>query len=634
MAATRDSMILPSCHHRFRLVLLTLLFAAASALAQAPVTPANPGQQPLLRRQQGDETIMTERARRAEQSGDYNRALAIWKELLTRSPWHPEAVPGVARTLIVLKQYAEADSFLLDRISRAEYRNLIQSPADPTSRFALTLLRGQVALARGEETAAQKLWNDALAQTGKSPEAMRTLVIFLQQNRRWEESEKLIRDYRKNEKQPAYMALELANSLRSQMNFADATEELILYAASAPAGWQLALSYLNQYPDDPAVAEKVNGVLQKAARAERKNPVLWQIVSGYALKTGDFEASLRAAITADSLTAHDGSLVLQCSEQILNEGEANIARQGYQRVLAWKPVPELAAQAELGLGRCAEILGQWTEAKHAYENFVSRYGHTRESDEARARIAEILLQRENNPQAALELLSALPPGGALARARVVLRIGDCHAWMGDFGAAIKAWSELARPGAAAGEEIAQALLRMARANLWRDSTARADTLLNAITTLSPSTTAFNDAILYQALLEEGGVYRASRAFAAGDYASFRGSDSLAAPQFAEAADLLKEGRLAEWARYAEAVALRRSGRPREAIAVLDTFVTHYPLSVDLDRAEYTRALIRTEDLHDDKTALTELEQFLADHPRSLYLEPARRKARVLQARAS
>ena len=463
---------------------------------------------------------------------------------------------------------------------------------------------------------------------------MHTLVVFLQQNRRWEESEQLIRDFRKSTKQPAFMALELANSLRSQMNFAAATEELLLYAASAPAGWQLALNYLNQYPDDPEVADKVSAVLNRAAKADRKNPVPWKLLSGYALKTGNFEESLRAAIVADSLSGRDGTLTLISAEQVLNDGEANVARQGYQRVLAWKPAPEIAAMAELGLGRCSEILGQWAEAKRAYENFVARYPRSRESDEARARVAEILLERERNPQAALELLSALAAGAVVSHSRVVLRMGDCYAWMADFNAAIRAWGEIARPGGAGAEEMAQALLRMARANLWRDSTNTAGLLLDSITTLSPATTAFNDAVLYGALLEEGGFHGATRAFADGDFASFRGDDSTAALKFAQAADLVKEGRLAEWARYAQAVALRRSGQPRAAIAVLDTFIVHYGASVDLDRAQYTRAIIRTEDLHDDKTALAELEQFLLDHPRSLYLEPARRKARILQARAS
>jgi TolA-binding protein len=184
------------------------------------------------------------------------------------------------------------------------------------------------------------------------------------------------------------------------------------------------------------------------------------------------------------------------------------------------------------------------------------------------------------------------------------------------------------------EDGASALLRIARANLWRDSVSAAHTALDSIQDAATSNTAFNDAILYTALLDEGGVYRAARAFAEGDYASFRHEDSLAAVRFSESADLVKSGRLAEWARFLQALALRSAGKPQLAIAVLDTFLQNYPESVDLDRAKYIQALIRMEDLHDNATALQEFQQFLIDHPRSIYLEQARRKARILANRVS
>jgi outer membrane protein assembly factor BamD (BamD/ComL family) len=92
--------------------------------------------------------------------------------------------------------------------------------------------------------------------------------------------------------------------------------------------------------------------------------------------------------------------------------------------------------------------------------------------------------------------------------------------------------------------------------------------------------------------------------------------------------------MAEWARFSQAVALRSAAQPLLAIAVLDTFLQNYPESVDLDRAKYTQAVIRMEDLHDHATALKEFQQFLIDHPRSMYLEQARRKARILTNKVS
>jgi len=67
-------------------------------------------------------------------------------------------------------------------------------------------------------------------------------------------------------------------------------------------------------------------------------------------------------------------------------------------------------------------------------------------------------------------------------------------------------------------------------------------------------------------------------------------------RFDESATLLKSGRMAEWARFSQALALRAAGQYLLAIAMLDTFIQSYPTSVDLDRAKFVHALILTENL--------------------------------------
>jgi len=184
------------------------------------------------------------------------------------------------------------------------------------------------------------------------------------------------------------------------------------------------------------------------------------------------------------------------------------------------------------------------------------------------------------------------------------------------------------------EEPAKALLRIGRANLWRDSTAAALTALDSIMNSSPLNTVFNDAVLYSTMLNEGGFYRAVRTLADGDYALFRHDNDKAAEDFSIAAGMLKSGQMAEWARFQQAIALRQANRPDAAIAVLDTFITDYPESVNLDRAKYIQAVIKVDDMGDQSGALEQLNKFLIEHPRSLYLEQARRKARIISNRIS
>jgi outer membrane protein assembly factor BamD (BamD/ComL family) len=625
---------------RLFLSYILLLVIAVVVCAQETQIPVQLQGKPraVPRKAQSDDYIIAERARRAETLGDLNRALGIWRDLLNRTPWQPDALQGVTRMLLALQRYDEAETFLREWIQKSEFRqNAPMMPADPTGEYALTLALGQAALARGDEARAWEIWNGALASVGRAPDAVRSLVAMLLQNRRWEDAERVIRDFRKDAKQPSFMALELASSLSGQMNWSAATEELLLFTTNSPNGWQVALNYLNRFPDDSAVSGKVTAVLRKILQHDRKSVDLWRVSAGFAHKTGDIAGFMNGTIVADSLSQNGGNLVLTAAEQLLNEGEVEHARRGFQRILAWQPAADVAARAELGLGRCLEELGQWAQAKQAYETFIAQHPNFKEVHLARFRIAEILLQHDHDAAAALPLYEDLYQRGLLVpRALVGLRVGDCHACLGDQTAAVSAWSDVVKLDRAPtlAEDAAQALLRIARANLWRDSTKQALAALDSITAGNPVNTAFNDAVLYTALLDEGGVYRAQRAFAEGDYATFGHEDSLAAARFDEAANLLKDGRLAEWARYSQAVALRSCGRPQAAVAVLDTFVERYTESVDLDRAKYLRALIRMEDLHDDAGALFEFKEFLIQHPRSMYLEQARRKARILSARVS
>jgi outer membrane protein assembly factor BamD (BamD/ComL family) len=465
---------------------------------------------------------------------------------------------------------------------------------------------------------------------------VRTLVSILQKNHRWEDSDKLIRDFRKGMKNSGFMSLELASSLQAQMNYAGASEELLLYSKTSPTAWQIAQSYFSRFPDDSTVERAVLRTLENAVKRDKKDPTLWRVYSGYAMKAGRLSLALDATITADSLGENGGQLVLSTSQQLLQEGDVTLARKGFEKVLAWNTAEQFTERAELGLAQCHEAQGQFVEAKQAYQRYLDSHPKSQEADDARFHIAEILLTAENNPQASLaEFENIWQRGKAPLKIKAGLRAGDAHAYMRDFDGAIEAWSRVTRltPGSVS-EETADAFLRMARANLWRDSTTLATASLDTILSGSTLNSAFNDAILYQALLEGGGYQGAMRAFADADHAEFRNDCARASEKFGDAANLLHYGRLAEWSRLSQAEALRQCGKPDEALAALDTFVVNFPESVELPHAKYLQAVIILEDLKNDDAALKLLEDYLIQYPRSLYLEQARRKARILANKIS
>lgn len=619
-------------HRLIIIVLLLGLIPGSPSFAQE--IRISPGKTPVPVKNSQSELFLS-RAQRAEERGQYERALSTWRELLKIDPWSAHAVRGVSRSLIALKRYDEAEEFLQGLIRVSNFRT--DGPVrleDPTSKFNLTLELGRIQLERGNEEAAWVIWNGALSDFGRNDITIRQLVSLLQQHRLWEDSENLIREFRRSSDSPSYMALELANSLRWQMNFAAATEELLLFARHAPASWRTSLNYLQRFPTDSLAEKKVSEVLERAVRKYRQDVNLWQIYAGYFMNVGRLEEALDATIIADSLTNGGGTLVLKAGRSLLEEGEAELAERAFRQVLKWQPPADVTEQAELGLAECYTILGDWDSAQLAYAAFVEEHPKSTRVEEAKFKAADILLTHDRNPEEALLMFRGIwIRGRGVPRARVGLKIGDCLAQMENFGEAIDAWNEVVNLNPKKlDEHSAEALLRIARANMWRDSMTAASGALEAVLSGNPTNTAFNDAVQLDALITEGGFYRAQREWAEGDFALFRGEYEAAVQKFDTAAALLKRGKLAEWCRFMEAISLRSLGKSEEAIAVLDTFIVHYPGSVDLDRAMYTRALILADDLGDDAAALEYLDAFLVEHPRSIYLEQARRKARILSNR--
>ncbi|MCB1058737.1 MAG: tetratricopeptide repeat protein [Calditrichaeota bacterium] len=621
----------------FLYIMLGVLLAGELFAQQIIIQPGNSGPLPNKNVTRNPAQAYIDRARREEQRGNFDNALAAWQDAYKVSPTDAAVITGIPKCLVQLRKFDEAESFLQEQINKADIRGSLKPWQDPASAFNLQLALGEVKLAAEDEEGAWATWHEVMATQPHNPDALRALINVLHRNRRWEESEKLIREYRKEEKVSSYMALELASSLQAQMNFAGATDELLLYSKTSPTAWQIAQSYLSRFPDDSTVEETVTSTLEQAIKRERKDPTAWRLLAGYAMKSGNLKQALDATIAADSLSSENGVSVLATSQQLLGEGETELSRRGFEKVLSWKPADQIAERAELGLAQCLEAQGQYTEAKSSYEKFITGRSKSADVEEARFHIAEILLNYEDKPNEALTEYK-----GIFQRARMPLkqqagmRIGDAHAYMGEFAQAIDAWQAafVAAQQMRGSPDEGESLLRIARANIWRDSTELAEKALEKITKGSSLSTTFNDAILYEALLSGGGFYGALRSFADADYAEFRGQHDTAAAKYGEAATQLKYGRLAEWCRMQEAEELRQSGKSNEALAALDTFVTNFPESVDLPRAKYLIAVITLEDLHDEDQALKLLQEYLVDYPRSLYLEQARRKARILSNKIS
>lgn len=577
------------------------------------------------------EQTLSDRARRYEDRGDNARALETWRALLSENAWHTGAIGGVRRNLVYLKRYEEAIEFTEGIIARARAQTSAEvRPDTPLSPFALTLNLGEIYLYQGETERAWEIWNRALTSESKSPYAVNLFVKVLQRNRLWEDAEKLIRDFRKQAKQPGFMALEMASSLRIRMQWKEATREVIAYLQEAPQGWKVAQTILARFPDDSLVYAEVRKELERAVRKQKRDVNIRRLYAGYLFKIRDFAEAYEQTVILDSLGESRGGDILTLAGYLLKEKKIALASQAFARVLNRDPAAKTRIKAELGLADCLLHLERYTEAKAAYKSFIQAHPKTSEVVEAHFRIATITLHHERRPEEALAQLNNIKKGTKkIPAAKVQLRIGDCLVWMDRIPEAIKTWQRVVKFREKIPDIKGEARLRIARAHLWLDSLDLALGAIDAVLGGDLSNPFFNDAVHYSRVLTEGGSSEALKAFAQGDLLLFCEEPNEAAEQFERVAKLAKYGRLAEWGWYLQALALRKAGNGEAAAQTLIKFTETFPKSRDVDRIIFLLGQIQEEDLQDIAAARASYERILSDFPESSYLEPARKRARAL-----
>ena len=278
-----------------RRLAFTLLFAAAVSNGEAAESRAS--------------SMLPIQAVDAERSGDYERALQLWRHI-SRTEQTPVAAVAEAKICWILNKPAEAKAALEVAIRR-----------DARCSSALSLM-ARLLLAEGDADAAmsnlehacdadannpeaQRLLADLLAHAGMldqaaphyaqllkvqpfSVHARQNVVAYLATHGRLEEATKVCREGLPNNNAPAKLRLELGHLYLQAGRFSDAYEafkaaresgssdtepyQMLAIVCGARGDWVSAMNYAQSYCD--IEAESVNPIMLAAWAAYRANDLL------------------------------------------------------------------------------------------------------------------------------------------------------------------------------------------------------------------------------------------------------------------------------------------------------------------------------------------------------------------------
>jgi tetratricopeptide (TPR) repeat protein len=609
----------------------------ALAVCSAPLFPAfsqTPDRETKFRLAQG-----------FEQSGDFDRAATLYRDLLQGDPRNYVLFDALQRTWMQLKKYDDVVLLVRDRLS--------DTPRDPN----LHALLGTVYYRSGREKEATAQWDSAIGVDSRNPVTYRLVASVLIENRLLDRAVDIYRRGREAANDPALFALELAQTLSAGMDYAGAAREYLLWLRQNPTQLAFVQGRLASWTGKEDARAAALAVVRDAVKHGEDLPLV-ELEGWLAMEGKDYEAGFSSARRADVLARASGTRILQFADRAFHDGIFEIAARAYAEAIDVPLPAQRRPYAEYGYacalkegGAQADSLrapagtDRATEARPLYGGAIARFraiidAYPRTEFSAKSLYQIGLLQAERFDDAdgalasfrrVLEEAAGFPPlryAVRLAIGRIQIRRGDTAAASGEFTAVAGAPDALP-------DQSDEATFHLAEIDYFGGNFPRAVARLDGITSNLKADYA-NDAIHLQAFLQENEktAPEALRAYARGEFTARRGRNTEAVPIFEKIIQEYPRAPLVDDALMTIASLQEAAGFPATAIATYERLLAQFrDVCAAPDRAQYGIAEAYRTELRDRDRAIAAYEKLLADYPASVLSAQARKWIRQLRGDA-
>jgi len=592
--------------------------------------------------QTSDRDVKFRLAQGLEQAGDYERAGAIYGELLAADTTNVVLLDAVQRVWMQLKQY--------DRVIALLSRRLAGAPRDAGLRAQL----GSVYYRANREAEATAAWDAAIATDPSNPMTYRIVASVLAENRLLDRAAAVYRRGRAATGDQNLFTLELAQLLSSTMDYAGATEEYLRWLAANPTQVAFVQSRLAQVTGREEARAAVAGVIRRAL-GEKQDLTLLRLLAWLDMEGKKFDDALEIERRIDALeNAHGGELV-QFARSAAGDRAYEAAARAYREAF---DVPLPAAQmpsakygyavAMMAIQAAADTFSSpvrgtpATEAVPLYggavrlfEEIIARWPGTEEAARSYFQIGMLQSGKFGDMAGAAGSFGrAVSEAGPLQALRIdaMLMLGKVETARGDTARAAALFTDVARAGGAAPDQHDEAVFRLAEIDYFGGRFDSAAALLAGITVNLRADYA-NDALRLQAFLQENAstAPEALRRFASADFLARQGKNTEAVSVYQSVISAYPGAPLVDDALMNVGELDASAGLFRDAVAAYERVLTEFrSSSIDPDRAQFNLAEVEWFGLHDEVRAREAYERFLDDYPKSLLADRAR--SRLLELR--
>ncbi len=573
-------------------------------------------------------------------AAQFDRALRLLEDLHAEYPDTPAFYDRLKSTYESVKRYDEAIALVERRMKAAG------------SSLEMQVEKARLLYLKGDEAAAFRLWDEALAAAPKDRQAYRTVFESLYAVRLLDRAIEVLEKARDLPETGTSVLGELAYLYNMTGRHDQAMQAYLDLLEENGRQVAFVRNRISRFTEQPEVVQTSIAVVEKAVRQTPLNRAYREILGWLYTEGRDYRKALDTWRALDRIEKESGYGLYQFARYVADQGAYDVALEAFEEVRLRHADAPVAAEALLGIGRLHE---QWAEASgeriaiddatveaaphyrkalETYQLFISRYPNSDQYPEVLRRVGA--LQRDvffNLDAAEMALRQVMnSPVSSPATDQAEFDVGRLAILRGDLEEAKLVFHRILER-LRTGELAEAARYEIARLHFYAGEFEAARTLAEAINE-NTSTDVANDAIELRVVLIEN-----------------PGPDSLNTPlrRYARAHLLNRQNRpreamstldsllteapahpLADDARFLRAEALRMSGRYEEAATAFGEVTAMFPESFLADRSLFYAAQVFEQDLRDMEKAIAAYTRLLTEYPGSLYESPSRARIRALR----
>lgn len=588
-----------------------------------------------------------------EQSGEWERAVSLYEQLLAGDPQNYVLFDGLRRAYTQLKHYDKAINLVQQR--------LVVQKGD----INLLAILGGLYFQSGKQNQADSLWQLVIEGEPGNPIRYRLIANQMIEHRQYEKAIRIYLAARSATQNQEHFMEELAMLFNALQQYEAATTEYVRMLRSRPQQ----LGYVQARISSFSGKEEGRKAAMKVVRAEVEQTPdeipFHSLLAWLCMDGKDFESALNEYRIIDHLSKANGAELLAFGQRAMQERAYHASAKAFREVIDQHPTQSIVPYARLGFARAIEELsmsldttswsmntggapalrtpapGPVAEARPTFQSalglfeaLAEDYPRTEVGMQALFRIGVIQYDRFFDLDAAVtafERVRAMPYNANLVF-EAVTHLAEVHTARNNLSQARIAYGSLL-PGAE-GPKREQIQFRLAELDYFDANIDSALARLGSITT-NVSTDLANDALQLLYFIQEN---RATAPAALGEFAK---ADLLTRQRkYSEA-----QGRLQEILRVFPSALLVDDAMMKiaelhvilqrfpDAIAAFQRITNEMNPSILSEKAQLRIGEVYEYRLNDRQRAIDSYEQILTRYPTSLYAEEARKRIRLLRGDA-